>query len=311
MVYRIDTAWVTAAWLQSIQMDARRILKDEKIGHDGVLIADKQVRVTLRDPGGLDLALSRLKTLAVRISSWPWRPRYDLTVTGADNGLITIEPTPEGLRQRLESVLWSSFKAVRRRADPEGAGEAIVALEGKDGISVRVPSAGVSDVKARIGARTKLTFQLVDNSMTAVEARRTGVPPGDELLPDKENPGRFVLVNKESAVSDGDLQGVVPGIAPVNGMPALNFELNARGSAAFARVTRENIGKTFAIVLDGQVLSAPMIRSEIAGGRGQITGGFSKEEVKRLSFLLSSGAISATLSLAGERPAAQSGRRLD
>ena len=96
--YRIDVAQVRARWLQSIQTDVRRVLKEEKIGHGGALIGENQVRVTLRDPSKTDQAVSRLKTLAVRSTSYLFRTGYDLTVAAGENGQIVIEPSPEGLR---------------------------------------------------------------------------------------------------------------------------------------------------------------------------------------------------------------------
>ncbi len=111
--------------------------------------------------------------------------------------------------------------------------------------------------------------------MTPEEAQATGVPPNSLLLPDSEHPGRNVLVHKEVIVSGDDLVNAYAGYdnrAGGIGERAVDFEFNSRGAAAFAKVTRENIGKPFAIILDNKVVSAPVIRSEIPGGRGQITG---------------------------------------
>ncbi len=306
--YRIDVAQFRNRWLQSIQTDARRILKDGKIGHDGARIAENQVRVTLRDAGKMDQAVRRLKTLAVPSTSWLFRTSYDLTVSPGENGLIVIEPTPEGLRTREESTLPRSMEVVRHRVDPEGNAGASVTAEGKDGITVQFAGLDAAEVKARIASSAMMTFQLVDDSMSPEVAQANGIPPGDELLPDGEHPDRLLLLYKEAAVTSGDLQEASASLDEVHRL-TINFELSVRGTAAFARVTSENIGKRFAIVLGGKVFSAPVVRSEIPGGHGQITGHFSAAEASRMSLLLRSGALPVPLSLVEERTIELTGRR--
>jgi len=307
--YRIDVAQVRNRWLQSIQTDARRILKDEKIGHGGAVIAGNQVRVTLRDASKMDQAVLRLKTLAVRSTSLLSGASYDLTVGTGQNGLIVIEPSPEGLRSHEESTLSRAVEVVRRRVDPEGSAGASVTAEGMDGISVQFAGVDAAEVKAWIATPAKLTFQLVDTSMSPEEAQAKGIPPGDELLPDVANPNHFALLHKEAAVSGDDLQAASATVDPVLDRPSLGFEFTARGAAALARLTRENIGKPFAIVLDGKVLSAPVIRTEIPSGRGLITGEFTPAEVTRMALQLRSGALPAPLLLVEERTIELTGRR--
>ena len=231
----------------------------------------------------------------------------DLSVQG-ENGVITIEPTPAGMQNRVENAITRSIEVIRRRVDPTGTTEATIQAQGgangKDRILIQVPGLAPEEVKARVGTTAKLTFQLVDLSMSADDAETNGVPPDDMLLPDAEHPGRKVLLHKEVIVSGDDLVNAYAGYdnrAGGVGERAVDFEFNSKGAASFARVTRENIGKPFAIVLDNKVISAPVIRSEIPGGRGQITGDFSQEEVNRLALLLRSGALPAALSIMEER----------
>ncbi len=309
LLYEIDTAQLRKGWLQSLQTDTRRALSEERIAHSGVVIANGQIRVTLRDPSKMGEALERLKRFAQPISASLFTGRgggggVDLAVTGGDNGVIAIEPTPPGLQRRVENAISRSIEVVRRRIDPEGTTEATIQKEGEDRILIQVPGLSPAEVKARVGTTAKLTFQLVDSSESPAEAQANGVPPDDELLPEVEHPGSFVLVHKEAIVSGDDLTNAYAGYdsrAGGLGERAVDFESNSRGAAAFARVTRENIGKPFAIVLDNKVISAPVIRSEIPGGRGQITGNFSVDEVNRLALLLRSGALPAKLSIIEER----------
>jgi protein-export membrane protein SecD len=314
LLYQIDTAQLKKDWLQSLQVDTRRALSEEKIAHTGVVISGSQVRVSLRDPDKTAEALARLKKFAQPLSASLLTGNaggggYDLSVTSPQNGIITIEPTPAGLQRRIENAVTRSIEVIRRRIDPTGTTEATIQAQGgqngKDRILIQVPGLAPDEVKARVGTTAKLTFQLVDQSMSPEEAEAGGVPPDDVLLPDSEHPGRKVLVRKEVIVSGDDLVNAYAGYDNRGGGGvgdrAVDFEFNSKGAAAFARVTRENIGKPFAIVLDNKVISAPVIRSEIPGGRGQIAGNFSLDEVNRLALLLRSGALPAALSIIEER----------
>jgi protein-export membrane protein SecD len=208
----------------------------------------------------------------------------------------------------MENSVSRAIDVIRRRVDPTGTTEATIQAQGgaggKDRVLIQVPGLDPAEVKARVGTTAKLTFQLVDQSMSPEEAQAGGAPPDSVLLPDTEHPGRSVLVHKEVIVSGDDLVNAYAGYdtrAGGVGERAVDFEFNSRGAAAFAKVTRDNIGKPFAIILDNKVISAPVIRSEIPGGRGQITGNFSQEEVNRLALLLRSGALPAALSIIEER----------
>ena len=308
LLYQIDTAQLRKDWLQSLQADARRALSEEKIGHSGVVIAGNQVRVTLKDPAKMEDALARLKKLAQPVSPSLITGRggggLDLAVNASENGVITIEPTPPGLQHRVENAVSRSIEVIRRRVDPEGTTEATIQAEGQDRLLIQVPGLAPSEVKARIGTTAKLTFQLVDTTITPEEAEANGVPPDDQLLPDAEHPGRNILVHREVLVSGDDIVNAYAGYDNRSGGVggrAVDFELNTRGAVAFARVTRDNIGKPFAIILDNKVMSAPRIIGEIPSGRGQITGDFTVEQVNRLGLLLRSGALPASLSIIEER----------
>jgi protein-export membrane protein SecD len=307
LLYEIDTTQLRKDWLQSLQADARRALSEESIAHKGVVIAGNQVRVTLRDPAKMDAALDRLKKFAQPVSASLLTGRggggLDLEVKGNPDGVITLEPTPAGIQLRVESAISRSIEVVRRRIDPEGTTEATIQKEGADRILIQVPGLSPTEVKTRVGTTAKLTFQLTDGNAPVTEEQvqaSGGVPPDDQLLPDEEHPGLFWLVHKEVLVSGDDIADAQAGYSNSGGR-AVIFTLNTHGAVAFARVTRENIGKPFAIVLDNKVKSAPFIRSEIPGGRGEITGNFSVDDVNRLALLLRSGALPAKLSIIEER----------
>jgi protein-export membrane protein SecD len=309
LLYQIDTAQLRKDWLQSVQGAARQSLSEAKIAHQGVTITGSQVRVTIRDAARTDAALTALQKLAAPVSDQLLNQSgKDISVTKVADNAIVLEPTQAGVQNRVSSSVSRAIEVIRRRVDPTGTTEALIQAQGgeqgKDRILIQVPGLQPQEVKARVGTTAKLTFQLVDQSMTAEDARKNGVPPGSVLLPDKERPGREVLVYREVIVSGDDLVQAYPGYDAKQGgtgEPAVDFVFNSKGAAAFAKVTRENIDKPFAIVLDNQVISAPYIRSEIPGGRGQITGNYTVESATQLALLLQSGALPASLSIIEER----------
>ena len=310
--YRLDVAQIRPRWLRNLQTGVRRILRDESIAHAGVTIAEDRVRVALRDPGKQEQAANLLATLALPVSPKGFGTAYNLTVKGGEDGAIWIEPTPEGLSGQVEGALLRSVEVIRRRMDPEGSENAAVSPEGQDGIVVEFAGLDASEAKARIAVPGRLTLQLVDETMAPEAARAKGVPPEDQLLPEAKHPGHYALVHKE-VLAGGDR--IVNAYAQDNPYSrgahekAVNFDFDLNGAAAFARVTRENTGKVFAIVLDGTVLSAPRIVTEMPSGHGLISANFKPGEAERLALVLRSGALPAPLLLVEERTIELTGRR--
>ncbi len=312
LLYKINTDQLKRDWLLSLQAQARAALKEDGVAHNGVVISGSQVRVNLRDPGNTTAVLARLKKFAQPINAslltGAGEGGLDLSVSSGQPGVVTIEPTQAGVQRRIENAVQRSIEVIRRRVDPTGTTEATIQAQGgengKDRILIQVPGLAPDEVKDRVGTTAKLTFQLVDQTMAAEEAQASGVPPEDMLLPDEEHPGRSILVKKEVLVSGDDLVNAYGGYSSRgsgSGERAVHFEFNNRAAVAFARVTRENIGKPFAIVLDNKVISAPNIVSEIPSGQGEITGSFTVDQVNRLALLLRSGALPAALSIEEER----------
>ena len=162
---------------------------------------------------------------------------------------------------------------------------------------------GIDDperVKALLGRTARLTFQLVDMRITGAEAKSSGrVPPGSVLLESSSNEGQYYVVEKRVMVS-GDMLETASAGFDQNNSPAINFSLNSIGAKKFATVTGNNIGRPFAIILDGLVVSAPTIRAQIFAN-GQITGDFSIQESNDLALVLRAGALPAPLTVLEER----------
>jgi preprotein translocase subunit SecD len=147
-----------------------------------------------------------------------------------------------------------------------------------------------------------MTFRLVDTNVSPDQAQQGRVPPDDEVLKStKAENNQPYVVEKRVMVSGEDLTDAQPGFDQRTGEPIVNFRFNNNGARRFARVTQENVGRPFAIVLDNEVISAPVIREPILGGSGQISGNFTVESANDLAILLRAGALPAPLTIIEER----------
>ena len=149
LLYKIDTVQLKKDWLQTLQVEVRRAMSEEKIAlSGGAQIAASQIRVTLRDPDKTQAALARLKKLAAPLSAGSLAANratgigYDLAVASPESGVITLEPTEPGLLERVREGVTRSIEVLRRRIDPSGTTEATIQAEGQDRILIQVPGMG-------------------------------------------------------------------------------------------------------------------------------------------------------------------------
>ncbi len=222
--------------------------------------------------------------------------RYQFTI--ADNGLVTIQFTEAGLRELQNRVIDQSIEVIRRRVDETGTKEPTIQRQGDDRILVQVP--GVSDpeqLKKIIGTTAKMTFHLVDQSVEA--SKGMTVPRGRLLLESQDPDEEVVLVVAEPALDGSHL--VDAGQSFQDGRPVVTFRFDTEGSKTFCNITRTNLRKRFAIVLDNKVLSAPRIEGVICGGSGIIYGNFTVKSASELGILLRAGALPAPLKVVEER----------
>jgi preprotein translocase subunit SecD len=290
-------------WLETLSGDVRQTLRNERIGYTGLVTGREEVRVTIRQPEQVDQAFTKLKAMARPTTGIFGRSTADLEVTRGDGGVITMKPTQAAINDRISSAIGSAIETVRRRIDITGTTEPIIQRQGRDRILVQVP--GFNDpkkLKELIGKTAKLTFQLVDQTMPVAEAEKGNAPPGSAIYPAQDGEGqKSYLLQKRVIVSGEDLIDAQPSFDHRNGEPIVSFRFNSSGAQRFGKVTQENVGRPFAIVLDGQVISAPVIRDAILTGNGQISGNFSVEQANTLSILLRSGALPASLDVIEER----------
>jgi len=268
-------------------------------------VSKRAVLVTIRNPADLDKAEADLRKLSNPINGnvLGGSSGQDIDVTREDGNRIVLTITEPGLLHRISSAIEASIETIRRRIDALGTTEPLIQREGRNRILVQVP--GISDVerlKKLIGETGKLEFKLVDESADAQQAAVTKqVPPGDELVnSDGEPPIPYVLKSR-TLLTGESLQSATPGFDSQTGEPVVNFKFDTNGARRFGKITRENVGNRFAILLDGDVITAPVIREPILGGSGQISGNFTVQRANDLAVLLRSGALPAKLTVIEER----------
>ncbi|MEM9431779.1 MAG: protein translocase subunit SecD, partial [Pseudomonadota bacterium] len=190
-----------------------------------------------------------------------------------------------------------SLEIIRRRVDETGTREPTIMRQGDDRILVQVPGIGsAEELLEIIGTTAKLTFHPVERVASSADAGGIGTV----TYPSLDEPGVFYVLEDVPVVSGEQLVDSQPAFDQ-NGLPAVNFRFNPSGGRAFGNYTAANIGNPFAIVLDEEVISAPVIQSHIPGGSGIITGNFSVEEATRLAILLRAGALPAELTVLEQR----------
>src|SRR5688572_13327803 len=307
LLYQLDEDEMIDDWLNSFRDDVRETLRKERIPYTDLRQDNKtrSVSVKIREGGDFEKAFTELKKLSVPVTGVfggiSGVNNVDV-IRGPDNTIL-VKTTEAGFTQRMNSAIEASIETIRRRVDAFGTTEPSIQRQGRNRVLVQVP--GISDVerlKKLIGETGKLEFKMVDTAADATEASRTKqVPPDDELLYDAANPQIAYVIRRQTLVSGENLVDAQPGFDQQTNEPIVTFRFDSTGAKRFGRVTQENVGLPFAIILDEQVISAPVIREPILGGTGQISGNFSVQEANDLSVLLRSGALPAELSVVEER----------
>ena len=305
LLLEVDMPAVVKERLGSLQDGVRSQFRTANIGYVNLTSDDKSVTFSLRDPKDREEALKDLKTLSTSVGGVGTSGGVnELQIEiGADgNGVITLAEA--ALHDKAARAVEQSIEIIRRRIDETGVNEPTIARQGENRILVQLP--GVDDpdrIKRLLGQTAKLTFRLLGSDTEAASGR---VPPGFELLPSAEvdrrssAPARY-LVRKRIEVDGSNLTDARSGTNNQTNDWIVNFEFDSVGARRFADVTKANVGKPFAIVLDNKVISAPVIREPILAGRGQISGHFSAQSANDLAVLLRAGALPAPLTVIEER----------
>jgi protein-export membrane protein SecD/preprotein translocase SecF subunit len=302
LLLEVDTSAMVRERLEALVDTVRRgtAAANPRILYTGLTANPAERRITLRvsDPARAPDVVRILRDAAIAVSAGAGSQQPDIEVASTPDGTVTATLTEVALRSKASGAVEQSLEIVRRRIDESGLVEALIARQGQNRILVQLP--GVDDparIKDLLGRTARMTFHLVDEAASLAAATP---PPGTMFLPGERGQERFA-VRRRVEVDGANLSDARAGQDQRTGEWVVNFTFDSIGTRRFAEVTRQNVGKPFAIVLDDKVITAPVIREPITAGRGQISGSFNAQSASDLSVLLRAGALPAPLTVVEER----------
>ncbi len=280
--------------------DIRQELREKDVRYGGINRDGQSVQVRFRDEATRDKAQAVIERSS---------PDLILKQQGAGGELLLVATLkPEAQKRIQEFALQQNITTLRNRVNELGVAEPIVQQSGADRVVVQLP--GVQDTaKAKdiLGRTATLEVRMLDeehSDMASIQAAVGGqVPFGDDLM--YERSGVPLLLKKQVVLTGDSISDAQPGFDGTTGEPAVHINLDGKGARIFQQVTRENVGKRMAMVLiekgKGEVITAPVIRGEIGGGRVQISGRMTTQEAKDVALLLRAGALAAPMEIVEER----------
>ena len=283
--------------VDALSADLRTQFRDERIRHAGITRSGTSLDVTFRSAQERDKARDLLRNT-----------HNDLTLEDRDTDgkyHLIATMTPASLKNVMDYALKQNISTLHNRINELGVAEPVIAQQGANRIVVQLP--GVQDTaKAKdiLGRTATLEIRMVDDSPEAYAQLSSGtVPFGDERYLDRE--GNQILVKRQVILTGENLNDAQPGFDQQTQEPTVNLTLDSRGARIFQDVTRENVGKRMAIILfekgKGEVVTAPVVRQEIGGGRVQISGRMTAVEATDTALLLRAGSLAAPMEIVEER----------
>ena len=304
ILMRLERTDLIEERLKTTRDDVRRLLREDRIGYTGLSGSGRTVQVRIRNPADIEKAKTALESLLQPIQAGLFGGGVvnELDFEEPEAGLFRYTLTDAGINYRVSSALTQSIEVVSRRVNELGTTEPVIQRQGSDRILVQVP--GLDDpqrLKDLLGQTAKLTFQMVDQSVPVQEAIEGRPPAGTSVLYSTDDPPVPYLIEDRIIVSGENLTDAQASFDQRTNEPVVNFRFDTKGAQRFGQATQQNVGRLFAIILDGQVISAPQIREPILGGSGQISGNFTVQSANDLAVLLRAGALPATLTIIEER----------
>ncbi|MGD1956787.1 MAG: protein translocase subunit SecD [Sphingomonadales bacterium] len=303
----VDSASVLTEQVESLGDTIRQALRDartpegRRIGYANFADMDSGISFMLRDSAQSEVVKKVLNAAISPVGAsqlGPGQPNFEYGIT--DTGKVTIVLTEAAISARKTQVVGQSIEVIRRRVDELGTREPTIQGQGEDRIVVQLP--GLQDreeAKAIFTQTARLTFHLVDVTVSAEDIARGRVPPGSELRVFEEDENRKIAIRRRAMITGDQLNSANASFSENRWV--VNIDFNSAGGRIFADVTRENVGRPFAIVLDEKVISAPNINEPILGGSAQISGSFNAQTSSQLALLLRAGALPADLTVLEER----------
>ena len=286
--------------LEALWPEVRDVLRQERATVGTIRLQDSaaaELRIRISQPEQIEAAIEAVRTLAQPVSSVAAAGANNLDVV-ADGADVVVTLSDAEIAATDDRTVQQALEIIRRRIDEVGTREPTIQRQGADRILIQVPGLGsASELKDIIGTTAQLTFQPV---VTRTSDGTTNPGAGNEIAPSLDEEDVYYILERGAVVTGEELVDAQPSFDQ-NGRPAVSFRFNPTGARKFGDYTADNIGNPFAIVLDNEVISAPVIQAHISGGSGIITGRFSVEESTNLAVLLRAGALPAGLDFLEER----------
>ena len=305
LLYEIDRQDYVEKRLKTLVGDIRGLLREQpRIGYTGLGAQGDAVQVRIRDTERLEEARERLAELVNPMVNnlFAGQQVNEFDISVSNDGLIRFAYTDDGLAQRMQSIVEQSIEVIRRRVDELGTTEPNIQRQGADRILVEAPGEDDPErLKDLVGQTAQLTFHMVDTSMSGQQATQSRPPVGTVVMMSMDDPPIPYLLEEAPLLSGEDLVDAQVTFDQRTNEPVVTFRFNTSGARKFSVATQQNVGRPFAIVLDEEVISAPVIREPITGGAGQISGNFTVDGANDLAVLLRAGALPAKLTVIEER----------
>lgn len=263
-----------------------------------VSTADGQLSFVVPDPAQVGRAVQIARTINEPVGVAGQR---EFDIRTAESGRIIIRPTQAGVADALSRAMDTAREVIYNRVDPDGTREVTVVRQGRDRILVQVP--GVDDpesLKALLGQTARLEFKLVDLGASG-EQLGGGRAPGSEILPYPEAGQGGIAVQRRAIITGDQISDARQEFDPQTGQAIVTIQFDSEGARRFAQVTKENVNRPFAIILDNVVLSAPNIAQPILGGSAKISGNFDTKTANELAVQLRFGRLPVDLQVVEER----------
>jgi preprotein translocase subunit SecD len=297
LMLEAQTEGVGRQRLENMEDILRRELRREGVQFSEFSTSEGRLSFLVRNPVQVQPALNLARTQSQPAGLGTQR-EWDVAVEGGNRVVMT--PTTAGLNAAIDQAMDVARDVIDRRINALGTLEPTIIRQGSDRIVVQVP--GLQDpeaLKALIGRTARLEFKMVDENVSPQQLQSGRAPIGSQILPTQE--GGRIAVQRRAIITGDQIADARQDYDQQDGTPNVVISFDSTGSRRFARVTTENVGKPFAIILDNQVISAPRINEPILGGQAQISGSFTVESANQLAIALRSGKLPVALKVIEER----------
>jgi preprotein translocase subunit SecD len=299
LVMEVETQKAVEGALDMIGSDLEDTLNAQNLRFKRIArTGPDRVQITLYDKGTADTVQKQIKKKY---------PELELLPPFDEGGFVNLQlrMNEKVAQDRKDKAVAQALETIRNRIDQFGVSEPVIQREGINHIVVQLP--GIKDPKRAIeliGRTARLEFKLVDENVNATTATPGSIPEDDELLSEKKVDAQTgavseipLVVKKKSMITGDLLTDAQVRIDSQFNQPYVSIEFNSTGARLFDQITAANVGKRFAIVLDNNIYSAPVIRERISGGSAQITGSFTEKDASDLAIVLRAGSLPAPVDI--------------